>query len=90
MVKSYVLKIQDLEGELLHLKTSNATNSSHFVDCADSDDDGYGSKHDSFARGIVFSSDCDVKGVDISDSALGICLFVVLRRSACVSGSNLR
>ncbi|XP_027927136.1 kinesin-like protein KIN-4C [Vigna unguiculata] len=49
VVKSYVSKIQDLEGELLQLKTSSATNSSHFVDCFDSDDDGYGSKHALFA-----------------------------------------
>ncbi|XP_052726740.1 kinesin-like protein KIN-4C [Vigna angularis] len=49
LLKSYVSKIQDLEGELLRLKTSNATNSSHFVDCFDSDDDGYGSKHALFA-----------------------------------------
>ncbi|CAJ1974022.1 unnamed protein product [Sphenostylis stenocarpa] len=45
LLKSYVSKIQDLEGELLRLKTSNATNSSRFIDCVDSDDDGYGSKH---------------------------------------------
>ncbi|XP_029126715.1 kinesin-like protein KIN-4C [Cajanus cajan] len=50
LLKSYVSKIQDLEGELLNLKTSNATNSSRFVDCADSDDDGYESKHALFAR----------------------------------------
>ncbi|KAL9330001.1 hypothetical protein ACSQ67_005004 [Phaseolus vulgaris] len=49
LLKSYVSKIQDLEGELLRLKTSNATNSSRFVDCFDSDDDGYGSKHALFA-----------------------------------------
>jgi len=71
-VKSYVSKIQDLEGELLQLKTSSATNSSHFVDCFDSDDDGYGSKHALFAPGL-FTSDCDVKAVTISGySALGI------------------
>ncbi|XP_027354543.1 kinesin-like protein KIN-4C isoform X2 [Abrus precatorius] len=67
LLKSYVSKIQGLEGELLRLKTSNATNSRHFVDCADSDDDGYGSKHALFARGNGFSSDCDAKAVDISD-----------------------
>ncbi|KAL2339996.1 hypothetical protein Fmac_007936 [Flemingia macrophylla] len=50
LLKSYVSKIQDLEGELLHLKTSNATNSSRFDDCADSDDDEYESKHTLFAR----------------------------------------
>ncbi|KAG5034478.1 Kinesin-like protein KIN-4C [Glycine soja] len=50
LLKSYVSKIQNLEGELLCLKTSNATNPSRFVDCAGSDDDGYGSKHALFAR----------------------------------------
>ncbi|TKY74442.1 Kinesin protein FRA1 [Spatholobus suberectus] len=70
LLKSYVSKIQDLEGELLCLKTSNITNSSRFVDCADSDDDGYDSKHALFACGNEFSSDCDAKAVDISDNEM--------------------
>ncbi|KAK7410465.1 hypothetical protein VNO78_01265 [Psophocarpus tetragonolobus] len=72
LLKSYVSKIQDLEGELLRWKTSNATTSSLFDDCADSDDDGYESKHSLFARGNELSSDYGVKVVDISDSALEI------------------
>ncbi|KAJ1424769.1 P-loop containing nucleoside triphosphate hydrolase [Sesbania bispinosa] len=67
LLKSYVSKIQILEGELLRLKTSNATSSSRFVDSADSDDDGYGSKNALFDRGDEFPSDCDAKAVDIQD-----------------------
>lgn len=38
MLKNYVSKIQELEGELLQLKNSN--NRKHgFIDCADLDDD---------------------------------------------------
>ncbi|KAK7351230.1 hypothetical protein VNO77_10526 [Canavalia gladiata] len=67
LLKSYVSKIQDLERELLRLRTSNATNSGGFVDCADSDDDVYGSKHALFTRDNEFSSDCDAKTADLSD-----------------------
>lgn len=66
LLKSYVSKIQDLEGELLRLKTSNATSSRRFVDF---DDDGYGSKNALFKHD-EFSSDCDGKAVDISGSTL--------------------
>ncbi|WJX34931.1 Kinesin-like protein KIN-4C [Trifolium repens] len=53
LVKSYVSKIQVLERELLCLKAPKSTISSHFVDCADYDDE--------------FSSDCDAKAVDLPD-----------------------
>ncbi|KAK7311684.1 hypothetical protein RJT34_09974 [Clitoria ternatea] len=66
LLKSYVSKIQDLEGELLRLKTSNVTNSRCLVD-SDYDDDGYGSKHALFGHGNELSSDCDSKAADISD-----------------------
>ncbi|XP_019417763.1 PREDICTED: kinesin-like protein KIN-4C isoform X3 [Lupinus angustifolius] len=49
LVKSYVAKIQDLEGQLLRLKPLNTTNSRRFVDCVDSDYDGYWSKNALFA-----------------------------------------
>lgn len=70
VVKSYVSKIQNLEGELLRLKTSNTMNSRQFVDYLDSDDDGYRSKNGLFACGNDFSSDCDAKAADIPGSTL--------------------
>lgn len=69
MVKSYVSKINDLEGELLHLKNLNVK-SSHFVDWVDSDDLGLQSKNGLFAGGNEYSSDCDVKPVDITGNIL--------------------
>ncbi|KAJ1416421.1 P-loop containing nucleoside triphosphate hydrolase [Sesbania bispinosa] len=66
LVKSYVSKIQDLEGELLRLKNSNGK-SSHFVDWVDSDDSGFQSKNALFTSGNEYSSDGDVKSVDITD-----------------------
>ncbi|KAE9609086.1 hypothetical protein Lal_00020245 [Lupinus albus] len=67
LVKSYVAKIQDLEGQLLRLKPLNTTNSRHFVDCVDSDYDGYWSKNALFACGNDFSSDYDAKTGDAPD-----------------------
>ncbi|OIW16560.1 hypothetical protein TanjilG_17733 [Lupinus angustifolius] len=66
LVKSYVSKIQDLEGELLRLKNSNVK-SSHFIDWAESDDGGFRSKNAVFACGNEYSSDCDTRSVDITD-----------------------
>lgn len=66
-MKSYVSKIQDLEGELRCLKNSNAK-SSHFVDWVDSDDTGFQPKSGLFACGNEYSSDCDVKPVDMTGS----------------------
>lgn len=60
-------KIQHLEGELLRLKISNAMSSSRFVDCADSHDNGYGSKH-----GDGVASFCGAKAVDIPGNPLEI------------------
>lgn len=66
LVKSYVSKIHDLEGELLRLKNLNVK-SSNFVDWVDSDDLGLQSKTGLFGDGNEYSSDCDVKPVDITD-----------------------
>ncbi|KAL3034538.1 hypothetical protein AAZX31_02G200200 [Glycine max] len=65
LVKSYVSKIQDLEGELQRLKNLNAK--SRHVDWVDSDDSGFRSKNVLFASGNEYSSDCDAKSVDITD-----------------------
>ena len=67
-MKSYVSKIQDLEGELLRLKNSNVK-PSHFVEWVDSDDSGFRSKN-LFACGNEYSSDCDTKSADITGSIL--------------------
>ncbi|MBA0837110.1 hypothetical protein Goarm_009290 [Gossypium armourianum] len=40
LMKNYVLKIQELEGELIRLKSVNSSKRSRFSDCVDSDDDG--------------------------------------------------
>lgn len=40
LMKTYVLKIQELEGELRRLKSVNSSKRSRFSDCVDSDDDG--------------------------------------------------
>ncbi|RHN70194.1 putative plus-end-directed kinesin ATPase [Medicago truncatula] len=62
LVKSYVSKVQVLERELLRLKTPKSMSSSHFVDCADYDDDGYGLNE--------FSSDCHAKAMDLTGNTL--------------------
>ncbi|KAJ8640473.1 hypothetical protein MRB53_017167 [Persea americana] len=59
MVKSYVSKIQELEGKLLYLQSSNNCNHNSFVDCLDLEDDGVHSK-DTFLPGLHDGqSDCD-------------------------------
>ncbi|KAI9097958.1 hypothetical protein K1719_025729 [Acacia pycnantha] len=67
LVKSYVSKIQELEGELLRLKSLNNKKSSRYADWVDEDDDGFRSKNALFACGNGYSSDCDAKAVDILD-----------------------
>ncbi|KAF6143479.1 hypothetical protein GIB67_029648 [Kingdonia uniflora] len=63
LVKSYVSKIQGLEGELLRLQSlNNNTHHNDFLDCIDLEDDALRSRnayHD-------FSSGCDAKAVDSS------------------------
>ncbi|KAK7372955.1 hypothetical protein VNO80_06346 [Phaseolus coccineus] len=66
LVKSYVSKIQDLEGELQRLKNSHAK-SRHFDDWVDTDDSGFRSKNVLLACGNEYSSDCEAKSVDITD-----------------------
>lgn len=69
-MKSYVSKIQDLEGELIRLKRLNNKKSSRFVDWVDEDDDGFRSKNALFACANDYSSDCDAKAVNLSGSML--------------------
>ncbi|MED6172391.1 hypothetical protein PIB30_049597 [Stylosanthes scabra] len=57
LVKAYLSKIQYLEGELRRLKTSNTTNSRHFVNCVDSEDD------------EPLSSDSHAKAMDLPDES---------------------
>ncbi|MED6109314.1 Kinesin-like protein KIN-4C [Stylosanthes scabra] len=57
LVKAYVSKIQYLEGELRRLKTSNTTNSRHFGNCVDSEDD------------EPLSSDSHAKAMDLPDES---------------------
>lgn len=66
-MKSYVSKIQDLEGELQRLKNSKA-NSKLYADWVDSE--GFQSKNALFTCGNEYSSDCDVKPVDIAGNIL--------------------
>ena len=77
MLKNYASKIQELEGELLHLKNLNSSKRSRFVECADLDDDGLHSKNELFPCTNEFSSDYDIKAMNIPGS---ICkaLFIVL------------
>ncbi|PON91611.1 Kinesin-like protein [Trema orientale] len=66
LLKNYVSKIHELEGELLQLK--NLNNSKHrLVDCVDSDDDEIRSKNVLFPCSNEYSSDYDSKSGDISD-----------------------
>ncbi|KAF4360112.1 hypothetical protein F8388_015981 [Cannabis sativa] len=64
LLKNYVSKIQELEGELLQLKNSN--NRKHgLIDCADLDDDEFRSKNVLFPCGNEYS-DYDCKIGDIA------------------------
>jgi len=76
-VKSYVSKIHDLEGELLRLKNLNVK-SSNFVDWVDSDDLGLQSKTGLFGDGNEYSSDCDVKPVDITGNVYCIIIVIII------------
>lgn len=50
-MKSYVSKIQELEGELLRVKSLNNENSSRYVDWVGEHDDGFTSKNALFGDG---------------------------------------
>lgn len=65
MLKNYVSKIHELEGELLQLK--NLNNTKHrLIDCGDSDDEDFHPKNGLFPSSNEYSSDYDSKGGDIS------------------------
>ncbi|TXG52671.1 hypothetical protein EZV62_021840 [Acer yangbiense] len=65
LLKTYVSKIQELEGELLRVKNSHNLKRSRALDCVDTDDDGFQSKNVLFPCLNEFSSECDTKAVDI-------------------------
>ncbi|KAJ9166469.1 hypothetical protein P3X46_021220 [Hevea brasiliensis] len=67
LMKTYVSKIQELEGELLRLKNLSNSKHSRFVDCVDSDDDGFHCKNASIPSLNGLSSNSDSKTVDISE-----------------------
>ncbi|XP_030933548.1 kinesin-like protein KIN-4C [Quercus lobata] len=70
VLKNYASKIQELEGELLHLKNLNSSKRSRFVECADLDDDGLHSKNELFPCTNEFSSDYDIKAMNIPDETV--------------------
>ncbi|KAJ7006945.1 kinesin-like protein KIN-4C [Populus alba x Populus x berolinensis] len=67
LVKKYVSKIQELEGELLHLKNMSNSKCIQFVDYINSDDERFGSKNALLQSLNEFSSNSDTKAADISD-----------------------
>ncbi|XVF39643.1 hypothetical protein PTKIN_Ptkin01aG0050100 [Pterospermum kingtungense] len=60
LMKTYVLKIQELEGELIRLKSLNSSKRSRYSDCVDSDDDGT-SKNSLFSSGNDYSSSDEIE-----------------------------
>ncbi|XWS25382.1 hypothetical protein CRYUN_Cryun27aG0063900 [Craigia yunnanensis] len=60
LMKTYVLKIQELEGELIRLKSLNSSKHSRYSDCVDSDDDGT-SKNSLFSSGNDCSSSDEIE-----------------------------
>ncbi|XP_010254537.1 PREDICTED: kinesin-like protein KIN-4C [Nelumbo nucifera] len=67
LMKSYVSKIQELEGELLRLQNLNNRSSSRFIDCLDLEDDGMRSKNAYLASLHDIPSVCDGKAIEVSD-----------------------
>ncbi|GLU16082.1 hypothetical protein SLE2022_325320 [Rubroshorea leprosula] len=67
LLKTYVSKIQELEGELLCTRRLNSSKRSRFSDCVDSDDEGFHPKNALFSCVNELSSDCETKGMDISE-----------------------
>ncbi|XP_022941355.1 kinesin-like protein KIN-4C isoform X1 [Cucurbita moschata] len=67
LVKSYVSKIQELEGEVLRLQSYNNPKLSRYADLVESDDDRPNSSNILFPCSNEYSSDYDPKAVDISD-----------------------
>lgn len=66
LMKTYLSKIQELEGELLRLRNLQTSKQSEFPDCMYADDDGFRSKNVLFPC-LSELSDCDAKARDISD-----------------------
>ncbi|XWS23987.1 hypothetical protein CRYUN_Cryun28dG0062500 [Craigia yunnanensis] len=60
LMKTYVLKIQELEGELIRLKSLNSSKRSRFSDCVDSDDDGT-SKNSLLSSEFDYSSSDEIE-----------------------------
>ncbi|PSR99819.1 Kinesin-like protein [Actinidia chinensis var. chinensis] len=72
LVKTYVSKIQELEGELLrlqNLKSSEESKHSEFADCLELDGDGLHSKKSYLTNFRELSSGSDTKDVNISGEA---------------------
>ncbi|XP_010519726.1 PREDICTED: kinesin-like protein KIN-4C isoform X2 [Tarenaya hassleriana] len=67
LLKTYVSKIQELEGELLHIKSLKNPKKFQYVDSVDSDDDGLRSGNVLFPTSNV-SSDCEDIVIDVSDA----------------------
>ncbi|XVE95183.1 hypothetical protein REPUB_Repub02eG0074500 [Reevesia pubescens] len=60
LMKTYVSKIQELEGELIRFKSLNSSKRSRFSDCVDSDDDGT-TKNSLFSSGNDYSSSDEIE-----------------------------
>ncbi|CAK7347261.1 unnamed protein product [Dovyalis caffra] len=67
LMKMYVSKIQELEGELLHLKNLSSSKHSQFVGYLDLDDERLTSKNALLQSLNDLSSSSDTKAADISD-----------------------
>lgn len=79
LVKSYVSKIQELENELLHLKSLNSSKHTNFVvDGTDFDDDGLHAKNAYFRSLHELSSTCDTKGADSSSNIHEMLVYLFL------------
>ncbi|KAF5739785.1 chromosome-associated kinesin KIF4 isoform X3 [Tripterygium wilfordii] len=69
LVKAYVSKIQELEGELSLVKNHCNSKRSRYVNCVESDDSKLHSTNELFPCLNELSSDCDTIAVDVSDDA---------------------
>ncbi|XP_059637201.1 kinesin-like protein KIN-4C [Cornus florida] len=65
LLKTYVAKIQELEGELLHLRTSNSSSHKEFIHRLDLDDGALPSKNSYFTSLHEISNMSDRKVLDI-------------------------
>lgn len=76
LVKSYVSKIQELEGEVLRLQSFNSSKQNRYADLVESDDERPHSSNILFPCSNEYSSDYDPKAVDISgeyENFYGLC-----------------